>query len=269
MLDFVKAQLMSFNNAHECPKELEASALKLKTAINDKEVTHFKCDGLDSLAQLKHLQTWMTVNAPAYILYITANKGIEIDENDQAQGVRIIPHPLTSDQQRVIEVTSTKTIERPFALFIEQYSSLTENNRYRVDGYRLTQDEEMRGTLFAGMNYWVCKECDVGVNCMKMPCTRCQKHLQKIPCFDYEIDDVRKAMREAHSKSRDTSKYPWYCRDCYMRVEDTTLECAGCHRKISDTDAMKYRSHTRPELHELLDLIENLRYHEKPIYHDK
>ncbi len=262
MLDFVKARLMSFNNANECPKELEASALKLKKAINDKVVTHFKCDGLDSLEQLKHLQTWMTVNETVYILYITANERIEIDENDQAQGVRIIPHPFTSDHQRVIEVTSTKTIERPLALFVEQYSSLTETNTYRVDGYRLTQDQEMRQTLLAGMNYWVCKECDVGVNCMKMPCTRCQKHLQKIPFFDYEIVDVRNAMRAAHSKSRDMSKYPWFCRDCYMKVEDTTLECAGCHRKLSDTDEMKYRSHKRLELHELLYLIENLRYHD-------
>jgi len=271
MLDFVKAQLMSFNNARECPKALEASALKLKKAINDKEVTHFKCDGLDSLEQLKHLQTWMKVNDTAYDLYITANEGIVIDENDQAQGVRIIPHPLTSDHQRVIEVTTTKTKERPLALFVEQYSSLTETNRYRVDGYRLTQDQEMRSALLAGMNYWVCKECDVGVNCMKMPCPRCQKHLKMIPIYEYEINEVNDAMREAHSNSirRDTSKYPWYCRDCYMEVEDTTLECAGCDRELNATDAVKYRSHKRPELHEVLDLIKNLRYHEITIRHAK
>ena len=83
---------------------------------------------------------------------------------------------------------------------------------------------------------------------MTMPCPGCNKELQKIPIYEDEIETMRDAMKEAHSIQKDAtgvSKYPWYCRDCYKVVEDTTVACSGCGSKLNAKDAEKYRNHER------------------------
>jgi hypothetical protein len=267
MLDFVKSKLMCKYNTDECDEALETSARRLKEAINNNNVTNYKCDSEDSLEQLKHLQTWMAVNDYGFVLYITATEGIEVDKVDQAQGMKMVDHPVLRDHRRVIEMRATneRKVTDYFPLYIEQYSSLTDNNTYRVDGYRLTHDEEMRDAFLDGMSYWICEECDKGVNCITLPCPRCNMELQKIPIYDNEIDYMRQTMKEAHSNRKHKtgeSNYPWYCRDCYIVVDDTTVSCSGCNRQLNARDAETYRKHEKPELDKVLEHIGNLSNHE-------
>jgi rubrerythrin len=228
-LSYIKGYLLEVqakNSGLNKPITLEESEDKLKIAIVDCDVDNHQEHENDCNEHLKHLHSWMIVNTPQIVLHVIVEEEIQIDEEMKSLGINRVP-------PNIIEIRGSSNLRGVVDgchAEIEQFSTASSGERYRVEGYRLSSNQETRDVLLSGKSYWVCEKCDEGVQCIRIPCPKCKEEIYFVPLTMPEFEKFVNQQRRFRKDNPDDDA--WYCHGCNEMVETSQTPCPKCDKKI-------------------------------------
>jgi len=239
-LTYIKGYLLGVQANHSClikPTTLEESEARLGQAIVESAVENHQEHGDDCNDHLKHLHSWMIVNAPHIVLHVIVEEEIQIDEKMMSLGIsRVEPNIVeirgSSHLRGVVEGCTAQ---------IKQFSTKSPGERFRVEGYRLSSNQETRDVMLSGRSYWVCEECDEGVQSVHIPCPICKEGIDFVPLTMPEFETFVRQQRRFRKDHPDDDT--WYCHDCYETVETTQTPCPKCDKEMGGRILEWHKAH--------------------------